>query len=134
MVCPYCSSKTQVTNTRARAKNTQVWRRRVCLKCHQIWTTTEILDLSTTHRVVGIKNHLEPFSRDKLFISIKDACSHRKSALADATAITDTVLARILLLNKAEITKIEIADIAKPIISRFDKIAGAVYAAVANNN
>lgn len=100
------------------------------MNCAQIWTTTEILDLSTTHRVVGLKNYLEPFSRDKLFISIKDACAHRKTSLSDATAITDTVLARILLLNKAEITKSEIVSIAKPIISRFDKTAGEVYAAM----
>jgi len=129
MICPYCKNSTKVTNSRSRAKATQIWRRRTCKNCNQSWTTQEVIDLSTTHRVVGVNNHLEPFSRDKLFLSIKDACAHRISALSDATALTDTVLAQVLLQNSAHLTKSTISDITAIVITRFDKTAGAVYQA-----
>ena len=129
MNCPYCKNNTKVTNSRSRAKGTQIWRRRTCKSCKQTWTTQEVIDLSTTHRIEGANNHLEPFSRDKLFLSIKDACAHRKSALTDATALTDTVLGLVLLKNSGHLTKSDISDIALAVITRFDKTAGAVYRA-----
>ncbi|MDO8265785.1 MAG: hypothetical protein Q7T41_02475 [Candidatus Saccharibacteria bacterium] len=129
MHCPYCKNDSKVSNSRQTAKGTQIWRRRTCKSCHQIWTTTEVLNLSTTHQVIDANNRFQPFSRDKLFISIKDSCAHRKSALMDATALTSTVLSRILLQNKSQLTAQEVFDITAPIITRFDKTAGAVYRA-----
>lgn len=129
MQCPYCKSTTKVTNSRSRAHGTQIWRRRTCKNCGQIWTTLESIDLSTSHRVSGHNNHLEPLSRDILFSSIKDSLQHRKSALSDATALTDTVLARILRLNKAIIPKSEIITLTADVLKKFDKVASAVYTA-----
>ena len=129
MRCPYCQSDTKVTNSRSRAKGAQVWRRRECTNCHSIWTTHEVIDPSTSHRVKDSHNRLQPFSRDKLFVSLLDALRHRKTALADATALTDTVLARVLALKSAEITKQELTEIAHQTIKTFDSTAAAVYQA-----
>jgi transcriptional regulator NrdR family protein len=72
---------------------------------------------------------LEPFSRDKLFISIKDSLQHRKTALSDASAITDTVLGQILMQNKAQIELSEVIGLTTDAVGRFDKTAGEVYRA-----
>lgn len=129
MNCPYCKSDSKVSNSRPTAKGTQIWRRRTCKSCGQIWTTQEVIDLTTSHQVTSQNNHSEPFSRDKLFLSIKDACAHRKSALADATALTDTVLSQVLRQNTTVLSEQQLIDITNSVITRFDKTASAVYRA-----
>lgn len=129
MVCPYCSSKTQVTNSRSRAGGTEVWRRRECLSCKQIWTTNEHIDLASSHRIHTSENALEPFSREKLFVSIKDSLAHRKTALEDATALTDTVLAAVLRQKQANIQVSQLISIVHEVLQRFDPTAAAVYSA-----
>ena len=128
-MCPYCNSDSQVTNSRPSAKHPEVWRRRACKVCGNIWTTRELVDLSTTHRVRTTQNRLEPFQRDKLFLSIKDSCAHRKTALMDATYLTDTVLTQVLQQNQSEIPRGQIIKIAALVLERFDATAGAVYVA-----
>ncbi len=129
MNCPYCKSDSKVSNSRPTAKGTQIWRRRTCKLCGQIWTTQEVIDLTTSHQVSSHNNPTEPFSRDKLFLSIKDACAHRKSALSDATALTDTVLGLVLRQNSTVVSEQQIIDMTSAVITRFDKTAGAVYRA-----
>jgi len=129
MNCPYCKKDSKVSNSRPTAKGTQIWRRRTCKSCGKIWTTQEVINLATTHQVTKKYSHPEPFSRDKLFLSIKDACAHRKSALSDATALTDTVLAQVLNQNTAVVSEKQLIDITSAVITRFDKTAGAVYRA-----
>jgi transcriptional regulator NrdR family protein len=129
MTCPFCTGESKVTNSRPSKKHPEIWRRRQCKSCLQIWTTREVVDLSLSHRIITSQNHVEPFQRDKLFISIKDSCAHRKSALADASALTDTVLGRILTQNQATIDVDLLISLTAEIITRFDKTAGAVYRA-----
>lgn len=133
MICPYCTSETQVTNSRPSKKSPEVWRRRSCKVCLNVWTTRETVDLSTSHRIITSQNHLEPFQRDELFISIKDACAHRKTALEDASALTDTVLGRVLHQEHAEIPVEYLIDLTASVLNRFDKVAAAVYKAKHTN-
>jgi transcriptional regulator NrdR family protein len=127
--CPYCKADTRVTNSRPSAKHPEVWRRRQCKNCLNIWTTREFIDLSTSHRVRDHQNSFEVFSRDKLYLSIKDSLLHRKSATDDATALTDTVLHRVMLIGTADIAVVELVHITQTILRRFDATAGAIYAA-----
>ena len=133
MNCPYCKSDSKVSNSRPTAKGTQIWRRRTCKSCRQIWTTQEVIDLTTSHKVTSANNTVQPFSRDKLFISIKEACAHRKSALGDSTALTDTVLSLVLRQKTANLSNQQLKDITFQVITRFDKTAGAVYRAKHKN-
>ncbi len=130
MDCPYCQSKSNVTNSRKRAGGTQVWRRRTCKKCGLIWTTSEQIDMSTTHRVISSQNVLQPFQRDLLFESIKESLRHRKTAIEDASALTDTVLAKVLLEKSPTLTTARIRAITHDIVRRYDATAGAVYLAL----
>jgi len=129
MNCLYCSSKTKVTNSRKRADGTQTWRRRTCTECQNIWTTHEYTDLSKSHTVQDAQKHLEPLSRDRVFVAIMNSLQHRKTALEDATYLTDTILSRIVALKTSQIRSADIRDICQDVLKKFDPTAAAVYSA-----
>ena len=132
MLCPYCAEDTKVTNSRPSKKYPEVWRRRTCKNCESTWTTREYIDLSSTHRVVTRHKQLQAFSRDILLFSIRDSLSHRDNATAEATALTDTVLDRVLALNSSKIETTTIIEVTHEVLYRFDRTAAAVY--LAKNN
>lgn len=130
MQCPYCHAETQVTNSRSHNKGHGVWRRRRCKNCLSDWTTTENYDVATTHRVLRARTDTyEPFNRDILFVSIRDSLQHRKSATNDASALTATIISKLLSLGKAQLTTEEIKSIAVATLASFDSTAAAVYSA-----
>lgn len=130
MFCVYCNNAdTRVTNSRPSKKYPEVWRRRQCKNCQSIWTTREYIDLSLSHQVRTRHKRLQAFSRDVLFLSIKDSLSHRETALSDATALTDTVLARVLAQKEAIVETSFIINITTEVLYRFDRTASAVYSA-----
>lgn len=132
MFCPYCSGDTTVENSRPSKSHPEVWRRRECKQCGSIWTTREYIDLSTSHRVRTRHKLLQAFSRDVLFLSIKDSLQHRKTASADATALTDTVLDRVLAQKQAIIETTTIIEVTQEVLYNFDRTAAAVYTALHN--
>ena len=126
MVCIYCGNATHVTNSRLQRKQNAVWRRRTCDACSATVTTTEKLELGSAIIVTKGKRH-EAFSRDKLFISILDSLKHRKTAIADASALTDTVITRLYpLITDASLMRDDIAQQSQKVLQNFDK-AGAVH-------
>lgn len=95
----YCSNDTEVTNSRSKARMPLVWRRRACKACDAQFTTHETPDYTSALVVRGLDgNKLYPFSRDKLFLSLYQSLGHRKDALNSSTALTSTVIGR--LINK----------------------------------
>ena len=131
MICPFCNAKTQVTNSRSTDQNQAVWRRRACTKCFEVWTTKETISLEKTHTVFSSsEKHSQPFSRDILYISIKDSLQHRKNAVADAGALTDTIISRVIALKSPKIERSEIISIATRALQAFDQTAAAVYQAM----
>lgn len=129
MLCPFCASTTQVTNSRKSSAGTEVWRRRKCRSCSQIFTTFEAVDLQTSHKVTHNTGHTEPLSRDKLHISIMSSLQHRKTALKDASYLTDIVLKRILLKKSAIVVLDDLSRLVHSILVKFDPVAASVYAA-----
>lgn len=129
MVCIYCGSDTSVTNSRHQKRQNQVWRRRYCASCSSTFTTLEKTDLFTALSVAD-KNHYKPFLRDKLFLSLYDSLKHRKTALNDATALTDTIISKLMLCIKdGRVENSMIAKTALDVLNRFDKAAATSYAA-----
>jgi transcriptional repressor NrdR len=130
MVCIYCSSKTNVTNSRPQKRLLQVWRRRHCTSCGALFTTNEAVDLSTSLVVRRDNGPVTPFSRDKLFVSILRATGHRNEPIQDAGALTATITAK--LLHSTTTAVISPADIVKTTLealNRFDKAAAVQYGA-----
>lgn len=129
MVCIYCSAETSVINSRPQKRTNHIWRRRQCADCKAVFTTSEFPDLSKAVVVVR-ESVLQPFSRDKLFLSIHSSLKHRKTALADASGLTDTILSHLYpkiasgSLHVAEITQTTLKT-----LTLFDSVAGTHYQA-----
>ncbi len=129
MVCIYCGSKTQVINSRHQKRQNNTWRRRACSRCQAVFTTSEAPELSTSLSV-DRQGHLRPFERDKLLFSLHSSLLHRKTASADASALTATIIS--LLYGQARSGVIATADIrqtAASVLERFDKPAAVHYRA-----
>lgn len=131
MVCLYCSGDTAVVNSRPQHRTNQVWRRRRCLSCGAIFTTEESARREFAWVVSG--NHRgrsQPFSRDKLFLSLYKSCEHRKTALEDAKGLTETVISRLAgRLSGGALSRQDIIGVAQVALNRFDKSASVHYAA-----
>ena len=129
MVCIYCGNETRVINSRPQKRLNRVWRRRTCMTCGTTFTSTEAIDLSGSITVRDLKR-LEPFQRDKLFMSIYDSLKHRKTALTDATGLTDTIISSLHpLMKDALLDKKDIITAAIKTLQRFDKAAMTYYQA-----
>ena len=129
MVCVYCSSETRVTNSRHQKRSNRVWRRRTCLSCGTTFTSLEAADLSGS---ITVKSHkqLEAFHRDKLFMSVYDSLKHRKTALSDATELTDTIIGYLQpYMKDVTIQKQTIIFLTLQSLRRFDKVAATHYEA-----
>ncbi len=133
MVCIYCGSETEVTNSRLRARNPSVWRRRACKVCVAQFTTLELPDYATALVVqTREKKKFSPFNRDKLFLSIYQSLGHRPDALSSATALTETVIGRLLTKKQAKEGVVHLLDLVVftyEALKRFDKAAAASYKA-----
>ena len=131
MVCVYCGTDTDVINSRPQKRRNSVWRRRHCDNCQAVFTTIEQADLSGALRIQRNTKAFEPFVRDKLFLSIYKSCSHRPTAISDASALTTTVISRLMASTppSTAINPITIVNIATVVLQRFDKSAAVHYAA-----
>lgn len=130
MVCIYCGSKTQVTNSRLQKRLNHTWRRRECTHCHAVFTTEEAVDLSTSVVVRHPSGVLQPFSRDKLFASILQSVGHRDKAVEDAGALTTTIIAKLAHSStKPSIEASHVTATALETLRLFDTAAAVQYQA-----
>jgi len=130
MVCIHCGSETQVTNSRLQKRSNQVWRRRQCLNCGAVFTTGESAQYNAAWAVSSKTGSIQPFSRDKLFLSLHNSCLHRQKALIDASALTETIIKKVSaqILDGVVDSRI-IAQVAQVALNRFDKAASVHYQA-----
>lgn len=74
--------------------------------------------------------HLEPFSRFNLFVSLYDSLKHRKTALEDASSLTDTVINQCLPhVMHATLKRDDLVRVTSATLKRFDKVAATHYSA-----
>jgi transcriptional repressor NrdR len=131
MVCIYCGHDTEVVNSRKKARQPLVWRRRRCEQCVAQFTTHELPEY-TTALLVKHGKVLTPFERDQLFLSIHFACSHRLDSQKAATSITNTVIgyiARRNLAREGNLSNEALAKLTYETLRRFDRNAAATYKA-----
>jgi transcriptional repressor NrdR len=128
MVCIYCSGKTSVVNSRPKHRINQIWRRRQCLECGAIFTSREIADFGLSWTVKNSNGQFEPFSRDKLFISIYKSVSHRASAIEEVNSLVDTLITKLgTQLQNGLLDSSTILHVTHVALSRFDKQAAMHY-------
>lgn len=129
MVCIYCGNETGVINSRHQKKVNQVWRRRQCRNCAAIFTTLEGVDLSNALRIQKDTAY-EPFSREKLLLSVYDSLRHRPTAVEDASALTATILSKLdPYIQDAAIDRDALVTLSITVLERFDKPAATHYRA-----
>jgi transcriptional repressor NrdR len=130
MVCTYCSSETQVTNSRLQKRSNSVWRRRKCIACGAIFSTSEHVDYEKTWVVQYPDRPLSPFLRDKLFTSIYKSVQHRPSSLNDAIGLTSTVISAVHIdVKDGSLPSQDLAKATLKVLHRFDKPASISYQA-----
>jgi len=130
MVCIYCGSDLSVINSRAQKRTNSVWRRRKCDSCGAVITTTEGVDYAKTLVYRGHQNHIQPFIRAKLFISVYEAVKHRKDALEAAEALTDTIIAHLLpQITASGLDRAHVIRTVHEALQRFDAAAATHYQA-----
>lgn len=141
MICIFCNSQTEVKNSRPKARTPSIWRRRTCLQCGKQFSTLELPDYEKSLNVTSLNTNNQPFSRDKLFLSIYKSLGHRPDALNSATALTSTIIGRLLtkrhslqgltLQNQKDgiISNYSIATISYEVLKRYDPLAAASYKA-----
>lgn len=100
------------------------------MSCGSIYTSREYVDLASSLRVQGAATALEPFQRDKLFMSLIDSLTHRKTALTDATELTSTIIDQLLALHSGGVLqKTVIRDMTVAVLGRFDEVSAVHYRA-----
>lgn len=129
MVCIYCKGKTSVANSRPQKRTNSIWRRRSCTVCGSVFTSLESVDLAGSI-IVRRNKGVEPFSRDKLLLSVYDSLRHRKTAITDAEGLLNTILSKLYAqLTTAVIDRDDIVRITSTVLGRFDKAAATHYSA-----
>jgi transcriptional repressor NrdR len=104
MKCVYCRiGETDVINSRKGKGNNEVWRRRKCAKCEEVFTTSETFSYDS---LFVVKRNLsrKRFVYEKLFASILVALSGGKgSDMGDdavkAKGVARRVIEQLFLLN-----------------------------------
>lgn len=131
MVCYYCGGDTSVINSRPQKRSNRVWRRRRCDACANVVSTLEAVDYEASLSFRPKKGPLEPFQRDRLFVSVLDSLKHRKTAVSDATALTDAALAKLMVCmdSSGAIDRDSLTFQVQLLLHRFDPAAGVHYAA-----
>lgn len=128
MVCYYCKNKTSVINSRYQKRKNSVWRRRKCLSCAAILTTSEQYDLETTLLIIDGSKIPTFFNRYKLFLSIYSCFGHSKNSLSDSGYITDNIV-DMLSSNqeKAQIDTKSLKIMISVALSRYNTLAADQY-------
>ena len=129
MVCIYCGAKTQVINSRLQKRVNVVWRRRRCQSCRVVFTSLEQNDYENALVVERDASHIIPFRRDELFLSVYEACRHRHNAVADASALTKTILGQLPAIQTSEgrISRDKLVGLVYDALKRFDAVAAIHY-------
>jgi len=130
MNCLYCGAGTKVINSRSQKRSNHTWRRRQCTNCKHVFTSIELPDLATSFVFLPSSGQVEPFCRDKLFLSVYNSLGHRKDALEASTSLTDTILSRLLkATDGSAIGRTKLIDAATEVLKSFDKAAAVQYSA-----
>ena len=127
MVCVYCGSTTNVTNSRLSKRNNSVWRRRKCATCGSIFTTFEEADLSSIFMIEHKDGSLTPFNKTLLLTSIYDCSKHMPKAAEHAAELTNTIVLKLLNTKNAVLTRNDIITATLNVLTKFNEATAVQY-------
>lgn len=130
MKCLYCAGATSVTNSRLQRRSNSTWRRRLCQHCGQIFTTHEVADFGGALSFQTRDGSLQPFVREKLFMSLYESLRHKPNALDDAANLTHTVIAKLLpQISQAQLSRTQVVATTAQVLANYDQPAHVSYLA-----
>lgn len=130
MRCPFCQSlNVIVVDSRLRNEETTVWRRRKCLSCERRFSSREKIDLSYLV-VVKKGGRKEPFSREKILMSMVKSFGKRPIPEDKLEKAVDEIVQEIHKLGKSEIKTSLIGNLVLEKLRKLDLIAYIRFASV----
>jgi transcriptional repressor NrdR len=118
-----------VTDSRASDDGSGIRRRRQCVACGERFTTAEAVQLATV-QVVKRDGRREDFNRDKLVAGLRKACSKRNVSVAQLDIVASDIEARVLADGRAEVSSMDIGELAIDALRGLDHIAYIRFASV----
>lgn len=133
MKCPYCmKGRTEVVNSRGAKAGTGVWRRRKCLACDRVFTTSEHFSYES---FMVVKRNLtrQRFVYEKLFVSLLSAIKGGKGRDKGREALltkemTEKVLRKMLGLESKYVSTKDIIRFAYDTLHKQDPFFAERYA------
>jgi transcriptional repressor NrdR len=130
MNCPFCQhSDTKVLDSRPDQNGQTIRRRRECLACDRRWRTLERLE-DEMPLVLKRNGTHEPFGREKLFHSMKTACSKRPVTVGQLDQALADIEWYFLERGGTDLRSIEIGERVMSALKSLDEIAYIRYASV----
>lgn len=118
MYCPFCRhQETSVINTRLTRQGSQMWRRRKCTRCNQIFTTYERPQIHFVY-VKKRSGQKERYSHAKLFAGIYSATLSIANKENIVDELTSEVESQLLDLKQKEISSTTIAEIVLTVLKQ----------------
>lgn len=134
MKCIYCGGSTQVTNSRHKIRSNTTWRRRKCLQCGNVVSTTETINYESALRVKLTNGNLATFDPNILMISIYESAKHRSDPIKDAHELTRTITNKLLAKSQPIIGANDILETTLNTLKNFDSVASVHYSAFHKSN
>ncbi len=122
MLCPYCSSKTQIYNSRGTQQHSQTWRRRRCTICKRTFTTRERVDWDGTVAVASSETTTN-YSRERLLLSVLRASNGLTLPIGAVTNLCDSIenqLQHDLFFHTSPQESVKITEAAITVLRRYD--------------
>ncbi len=130
MICPFCrNEETKVLDSRPDSGGRSIRRRRECMKCTKRWRTLERIE-DEMPLVQKRNNTYEPFSRDKLTLSLRVACGKRPVSLAKIEEAVANIEWNLLERSPEYVSTAELGDLVMGALKTLDEIAYVRYASV----
>lgn len=130
MECPYCSTKTKVTDKRDSHKG--IRRRRECLKCKKRFTTHEKI-IQHDFYIIKKDKSREKFDREKLEKGIEKAFEKRPVSKEKIERMINEIEEQLRKRRKKEIKSSVIGEMIMKKIKKLDNVAYIRFASVYRN-
>jgi len=131
MRCPKCGGRDdKVIDSRESREGETIRRRRECLKCGHRYTTYEEIEKAAGLLVLKRDGRHEPFSREKLHMSLTKACQKRPVALESIQELGDAIYNEITGTYDREVPYRDIGERVMNGLRTLDKVAYVRYASI----
>lgn len=129
MKCPFCQeADTKVVDSRGSRDHFGIRRRRMCLKCHQRFTTVE--QIAAPVMVSKRDGASVPFDRQKIAASIRSACTKETLNARGLDEMVFRIEAELSRVRAGEVSTNKIGELVLHELRRLDTLAYVRFATV----